>query len=190
MSMRKKNQKLINLIGGKIVNISIRKFREDDIPYKVKWINDENNNKYLHYDLPLREDKTLQWFKTLNIRQDRTDYTITFDDEPAGLIGLLDIDLSKKEAEYYICLGEEKFKGKGIAYRATDLLIRNAYNDFGLKKLYLYTEVGNVSAQKLFEKIGFVKEELLENHLYYNGRHVDRYLYTLNLKDYIYNVGV
>ncbi|GAB6179420.1 hypothetical protein JCM14036_07390 [Desulfotomaculum defluvii] len=172
------------------MEISIRKFQEEDIPYKVKWINDDRNNKYLHYDLPLREDKTLQWFKSLEGRNDRIDYTITYAGEPAGLIGLLNIDLKSKEAEYYICLGGDKFKGKGIAKVATNLLIKKAYKEIGLNKIYLYTEVDNVRAQKLFEKSGFVKEGLLKNDLFYNGKYVDRYIYTLDVKNYIYNVGV
>ncbi|WP_053218191.1 GNAT family N-acetyltransferase [Virgibacillus senegalensis] len=172
------------------MEIAIRKFQEGDIPYKVQWINDDRNNKYLHYDLPLREDKTLQWFKSLEGRNDRVDYTITHAAEPAGLIGLLNIDLKSKEAEYYICLGGDNFKGKGIAKIATDLLIQRAYKEFGLNTIYLYTEVDNVRAQKLFEKSGFVKEELLKNDLFYNGKYVDRYIYTLDVENYIRNVGV
>lgn len=171
------------------MEIAIRKFQEVDIPYKVKWINDDNNNKYLHYDLPLREDKTLQWFKSLEGRNDRVDYTITHAGEPAGLIGLLNIDLNSKEAEFYICLGGEKFKGKGIAKVATDLIIKKAYKEIGLYKIYLYTEVDNVRAQKLFEKSGFGKDRLLRNHLSYDGKYIDRYVYNLDIENYIRNVG-
>lgn len=169
--------------------IAIRYFREEDIPYKVRWINDERNNKYLHYDLPLREDKTLEWFKTLKERNDRVDYTITYDGEPAGIIGLLNINFNKKDAEYYICVGEERFKGKGIAKVATDLLIKEGYRKFELENIYLYTEVENVRAQKLFEKCGFEKVKLIKNDLFYNGRNIDRFLYNLNVRDYINNAG-
>ena len=74
------------------MEIKIRKFQQDDIPYKVKWINDTDNNQFLHYDLPLREDKTLLWFNSVRDRTDRADFTITYNGEPAGLIGLLNID--------------------------------------------------------------------------------------------------
>lgn len=168
------------------MNITIRKFQESDIPYKVKWLNDENNNKYLHYDLPLREDKTLLWYKNLELKSDRFDYTITHDDEPAGLIGLLNIDTKNKKAEYYICLGEEKFKGKGIAKVATDLLIKVGFEELKLNKIYLYTEVDNTLAQNLFEKLGFEKEGLLRNDLFQNGQKVDRYVYGLDVENYIH----
>ena len=164
--------------------VSIRKFDEKDIPYKVKWINDKRNNKYLHYDLPLREDKTLVWFKNIKDRVDRVDFTITYNDEPVGLIGLINIDRKNKKAEYYICLGEEKYKGKGIAYAASKLLIDYAYNKLHLNKIYLYTEKNNNQAQRLFEKIGFKKEGLLVNDLIYNGKKIDRYIYGLIFEDY------
>jgi D-cysteine desulfhydrase len=166
------------------LSVRIRKFDEKDIPYKVKWINDEKNNKYLHYDLPLTEDKTLNWFNKIKDRTDRADYTITYNNEPVGLIGLLNIDQKNKKAEYYICLGEEKYKGKGIAYTATKLLIDIAFNELKLNKIYLYTEVANIPAQKLFEKFGFEKEGLLRNDLIYNGRKFDRFVYGLDLEKY------
>ncbi|MFP3887856.1 GNAT family protein [Priestia filamentosa] len=160
---------------------SIRKFQENDVPYKVKWINDERNNKYLHYDLPLELEKTYKWFKSLETRHDRIDYTILYNHLPVGLIGLLGIDNQKKEAEYYICIGEEGVKGKGVASEATKLLVDQAKRVFDIGTIYLYTEVDNIRAQKLFEKTGFVRKQTLRNHLYYNGRNIDRYLYTLDL---------
>ncbi|MBZ2174091.1 GNAT family N-acetyltransferase [Schnuerera sp. xch1] len=166
------------------MDIKLRKFEEKDIPYKVKWINDEKNNKYLHYDLPLEEDKTLRWFRNIKDRGDRVDYTITYNEEPIGLIGLLNIDQKNKKAEYYICLGEDKYKGKGIAYISSRLLIDIAYRELKLNKIYLYTETNNIAAQKLFQKVGFKKEGLLKEDLIYNGRKVDRYTYGLILKDY------
>ena len=152
------------------MDIVIRKFDEGDIPYKVKWINNENNNKYLHYDLPLSVDKTLVWFRNVKDRIDRADYTITCDGKPVGLIGLLNIDRTNKKAEYYICIGEKQYKRKGIACTATKMLLNIAYKEFNLNKIYLYTEVNNVPAQRLFEKIGFKKEGLLREDIIYNGR--------------------
>lgn len=170
-----------------MMEIYIRKFQEEDIPYKVRWINDEKNNKFLHYDLPLSEDKTLIWYRNVIYKKDRIDFTIIYRHEPVGLIGLLNIDSKNKKAEFYVCLGEEKYKGRGISAVAADQLIRVGYEQFGLKKIYLFTEVGNVWAQKLFEKIGFEKEGLLRNDLIYKERSVDRYVYGIDVENYIYN---
>jgi len=168
------------------MEINIRKFEEKDIPYKVKWINDENNNRYLHYDLPLSEEKTLVWYKNIKDRADRADFTITYNGKPVGLIGLLNIDQINKKAEFYICVGEGEYKRRGVAYTATKLLLDIAYNELNLNKvyLYIYIEVDNISAQKLFEKVGFKKEGLLKEDLIYNNRKVDRFIYGLLARDY------
>lgn len=170
------------------MNVSIRKFQVEDIPYKIKWINDESNNKFLHYELPLTKEKTLQWFNTTKDRTDRMDYTVLYEGKPVGLIGLLNIDDKNKKAEYYICLGEDQSKGKGVAYIASDCLIKEGYHKKNLNKIYLYTEVENIRAQKLFEKIGFIKEGLLKCDIIHNGHKIDRFIYGLILEEYLRKV--
>lgn len=167
------------------MDVKIRKFQKEDIPYKVKWINDCENNQFLHYDLPLQEDKTLLWFNSIKDRKDRADFTITYNKEPAGLIGLLNIDNKNRKAEYYITLGGSKFKGKGIATIASELLIEESYHSYKLNKIYLYTEVENKSAQRLFERVGFEKEGLLKEDLIQEGRKIDRYIYGLFVEKYL-----
>lgn len=166
------------------MEIRIRRFQEDDIPHKVKWINDVENNRFLHYDLPLRKDKTLLWFNSVKDRNDRADFTITYNGEPAGLIGLINIDNKNRKAEYYITLGGAELKGKGIATKASNLLIEKSYQKYHLNKIYLYTEVDNLSAQKLFERIGFVKEGLLKEDLIQEGTKIDRFIYGLLVEEY------
>src|SRR5699024_6852821 len=141
-----------------------------------------------HYDLPLEYDNTLKWYQSIKDRRDRYDAVICFDNEPVGLIGLLSIDYSAKNAEYYIVMGNDKFKGKGIAYEASKLILEYAFNNLELNKVYLFTEVKNVPAQKLFEKIGFIREGLHMNDAMNQGELVDRYSYGITKTQY-YNTS-
>ncbi|MCB5559714.1 pyridoxal-phosphate dependent enzyme [Anaerosalibacter bizertensis] len=166
------------------MNVSIRRFEQKDIQNKIKWINDNSNNKYLHYDLPLEYDKTLNWFINNKGRKDRFDAIIEVDGVPVGLIGLLSIDKKNSKAEYYITLGEDKYKGKGIAKLASIKLIKYAFEEIRINKIYLFTEIENKSAQRLFEKIGFRKEGLLKEDIKNGNEHVDRYVYGICKDDY------
>ena len=166
------------------MQISISRFEEGDIENKIRWINNPNVNKYLHYDLPLEYDKTLQWFKNNKKRTDRYDAVIAADGVAVGLIGLLGIDNKNKKAEFYIALGETEYRGKGIAKEATRILLEYAFSELGMNKIYLYTERENVSAQRLFEKVGFQKEGLLKEDLIYNNRKVDRFFYGITKSEY------
>ena len=161
------------------MNVTIRKFEEADIPNKIKWINDSQNNQFLHYDIPLEYEKTLSWFKNIKQRTDRYDAVIEADGVPVGLIGLLSIDKVNRKAEYYISMGEMSYKGKGVASVASRIIIDYAFDELKLNKIYLYTETQNQVAQRLFEKVGFVKEGYLIQDMIYRGRIVDRYVYGI-----------
>ena len=161
------------------MKVTIRRFLSKDISKKVEWINNPDNNTYLHYDLPLEEDKTRAWFEKNFDRTDRFDAVIEVDGVAVGLIGLLSIDKRNLKAEFYICIGETGCKGKGIAKQSIKLLLDYAFNELKLNKVYLYTEVDNISAQRLFERVGFEKEGLLREDLIYRGRKVDRFVYGI-----------
>lgn len=161
------------------MRVTLRRFQETDIPNKVRWINDPANNAFLHYDLPLEEEKTRLWFQKNQNRTDRYDTVIECDGQAVGLIGLLSIADGK--AEYYITMGEQEYKGRGIAKQASGLLCEYAKEHLGLSAIYLYTEVDNIAAQRLFDRLGFIKQYVCKNSAVNRGRNVDRYYYELTL---------
>ena len=83
------------------------------------------------------------------------------DGRPVGLIGLLNIDQKNGKAEYYIAVGEQEYKGKGVATKASAMMLDYSFDQLDLNKVYLYTEVGNVAAQRLFERIGLRRKACL-----------------------------
>lgn len=165
--------------------IRIRKFEKHDIEKKIEWINNPENNKYLHYDLPLEYDKTLYWYETIKNSTKRYDAVIECNNIKVGLIGLLNIDYKNMKAEYYIAMGECEYKGKGIAKIATKQILEYAFSKLNLNKIYLYTETDNIVAQKLFEKIGFKKEGTLKEDLIIKEKKKDRYLYAIFRKEWM-----
>lgn len=167
-------------------NVSLREFCIDDIKLKIDWINDSNNHKYLHYDLPLEYEKTLQWFENRNLDK-RLDCIIEYGGIPVGLIGLLEIDKINKKAEYYITIGSDSFKRKGIATIASYLILRYAFETLKLNKVYLNVDSKNKAACTLYEKIGMVCEGEFIEDLYHNGEFIDRRRYALLRSMYLNN---
>lgn len=162
--------------------LMITNFSKEDIAEKVRIINDTKNNTFLHYDLPLDYDKTLNWFNKKN-NHNRLDCTITFNNHICGFLGLLNIDKLNKKAEFYICV-DYNFSGNGIGYNSTKMLLDYAFNILNLNKVYLYTEVENIKAQHLFEKASFVKEGVLKDDITYNGKKVSRCIYGICKEDF------
>lgn len=166
------------------MKVSIRKFEKRDIPNKVAWINNPQNNAFLHYDLPLDVEKTGEWFERNKNATNRYDAVIEVDGVPVGLIGLLSIDQKNKKAEYYVMLGEREYLGKGIAGRASEQFLEYAFQKLLLNRIYLYTETENISAVRLYERIGFKREGIIRDDLFNKGKYIDRYLYGITKGDF------
>lgn len=167
------------------MKVSIRQFSREDIPKKVEWINNPQNNRFLHYDIPLSIERTEKWYDSHVGELNRYDAIIEVNGVPVGTIGLLSIDYDNKKAEYYIAMGETEYKGKGIAKKASRLLLSYGFEELSLNRIYLFTEKDNVIAQRLFEKIGFVKEGIIRQDIVSNGQFVDRFLYSFLKEDWI-----
>ena len=159
-------------------SVTLRDFTATDINDKIRWINDPENHCYLHYDIPLEYDKTLQWFLSKN-NSNRLDLVIEYENIPVGLIGLLGIDHANSKAEYYICLGEKQYKGRGIAKAASVALINYAFDELVLNKVYLNVDAKNTVACHLYEKIGFECEGYFREDLFHCGEYIDRKRYAI-----------
>ena len=163
--------------------VSLRDFTEEDIPFKISWINNPENNKYLHYDIPLEYEKTLRWFRGKD-NDTRADCIIEYEGEPVGVIGLLAVDCKNRKAEYYITVGETAYKRRGIAVRATMLILEYAFSDLGLNKVYLTVDADNSAACGLYERTGFSCEGVFREDLMRNERFIDRKRYAILKKDW------
>lgn len=166
------------------MKVTIRKFERTDIPKKVQWINDPENNQFLHYDIPLSVEKTERWFDSHLGEDTRYDAVIEADGVPVGTIGLLGIDKKNGKAEYYIAMGEKAFKGKGVAKDASRLILEHGFEKLGLNRIYLFTEVENLEAQMLFESAGFKKEGTLRQDIFSHGKYADRFIYGFLREDW------
>lgn len=157
--------------------ITLRPFEEKDIGNKVKWINDPENNTYLHYNIPLNYEDTLSWYRNHKNDTNRHDMIMEYDGVPVGVIGIINID--KKKGEYYITLGDNNYRRKGISYEATNQIITKAFKEFGVEKIWLCVDAENVPARRLYEKVGFKLEGTLRKDIYFKGKMIDRCMYGI-----------
>lgn len=134
-------------------------FCSDHIPLKVQWVNDPQNNRYLHYDLPLTVEGTTRWWEGAQSRQgeNRLDFTISAQDQFLGLAGLL--DLPSGDPELYV-LVDHQFSGKGVATAVLDALARIAF-ERGLTRCHATIEEHNNGSLRAFEKASFHRAALL-----------------------------
>ena len=171
-------------------DLVLRKFRFEDIPLKIEWINNAENNAHLGYELPLEYEKTCRWYESIKDRQDRFDAVVEYMGQPIGLFGLLNIDYKNKKAEDYSLIGDTSFKGKGIGTRAGYLNILYAFHNLGLHKVYGIIEVGNTASIMRCRRSGWHVEGYLHDDRWRDGRPVDSYYVAVYKNEFKIPEGV
>ncbi len=141
------------------MDVTIRPLREEDAYTSVKWRNDPEVFKYTGntYDHVITIESELSWIK--KVMTSPTDYrcAIIADGKYVGNIYLHDI--TKDDAIYSIFIGEKNYWGKGVAKKASLLIIKYGFEDLNLKEITLKVKGLNARAVSLYKSIGFQEYE-------------------------------
>lgn len=138
--------------------ISFKPHSREDIPLRVKWLNNKKAN-VCAIDNPesgTTLEKETKWFDDYENNSAKKFFTIYSDETPVGLIGLSDIDLDTKTAKFFILIGEDGYRGKGIGKTSLKYMVDYAFDDLRLDSVFLEVKRVNYPAIKLYESFGFV----------------------------------
>jgi len=96
-----------------------------------------------------------------------------------GNISLQNINWINRNAEYAILLGNKNYWRKGIAFEASELIIRHGFNNLNLHRIYCGTTSENIGMNKLANKLNMKKEGIRCDAFYKNGKYIDIIEYGL-----------
>ncbi len=96
-------------------------------------------------------------------------YSIAADGHIVGTISLYGIDQSHKRASVGYALAEP-YWGRGIMTAALTRLEEIAKNDLNLNRLQATVIPANIASQKVLEKAGFLREGLLRQYEFWEGK--------------------
>lgn len=86
---------------------------------------------------------------------------------------MTDIDWVSRHGYLGIFIGETEHQSKGHGRQAVRLMLRHAFRDLGLHRVYLTVLEDNPRALRVYEKCGFVVEGRLRQHAYKRGQFRD-----------------
>lgn len=98
-----------------------------------------------------------EWLSKVLKEKNSKRFAILVDEQYVGNIQLTDI-VENKQGTYHIFIGDKSFWGKGIAALATYQILKYAKDVLKLEKVYLTVNSSNLAAIKVYEKVGFIKE--------------------------------
>jgi RimJ/RimL family protein N-acetyltransferase len=95
------------------------------------------------------------------------------DNRHIGNIHLRNIDWVSRLAEVGLFIGDAENWSKGYGTCALRLIVRHAFRDLGLRRIFLTVLASNQRAVTCYEKCGFVVEGRLRRHAYKCGEFRD-----------------
>jgi RimJ/RimL family protein N-acetyltransferase len=158
--------------------VRLREYRKEDIPLRIKYINDPELQKYLVSDTPypmtLHEEE--KWFESISALGDTYKFAIETS-EGCRFIGgcsINDVDWKNSVATVGIFIGNKEFWGKGYGTDAMTTLISFIFAQMNINKIRLTCYSFNDRAIKSYEKCGFKVEGVLRQEMFKDGKYHDK----------------
>jgi RimJ/RimL family protein N-acetyltransferase/glycosyltransferase involved in cell wall biosynthesis len=140
-----------------LYKILIRPLEEKDSEISWKWRNDAEVWEYTGKkpDISVTSEIERDWIKKVLSEKSSKRFAIEVDEIYVGNIQLTNIN--GLDAEYHIFIGNKDYWGKGIAFSATQQIVRFAKNVLKLKSVNLFVKPNHERAIKLYERCGFIR---------------------------------
>jgi RimJ/RimL family protein N-acetyltransferase len=166
------------IVGEKVILTGLK---PDSIPKILNWVNNPENKVLTGTVYPISEFEHNDWIREkskskhekLFIIQDLATKT------EIGTIGIKNTDFINRNAEIYISIGDEEFRGRGFGTDAVSALVEFCFSTLNLHKLYLHVFEFNLGAIRSYEKAGFIKEGKLKEQHFCKGKYHDVYVMAI-----------
>ena len=121
---------------------------------------------------PLSVKGQKDWY--LNLKNDKTQliFAIEVDGIYVGNVGLKNIDYQNRKAEYYIFIGNKKYRGIGVGGIISRDFFVYIEKHLKIHKIYLHVDETNMIALNLYYKLGFKEEGVLKDELIRGGKYI------------------
>lgn len=150
-------------------------------PLLRTWINDPEIWSTLGMRHPINEPQELEHIQKFNTTPTDRIFGVYVKDESRliGTIGLHQIDAVSHRAVIGILIGDKAYQNSGYGTEAMQLVMRFGFMELNLHRMLLYVFASNDRAVHVYEKVGFVKEGCLRDHLWRHGKWQDVYVYGI-----------
>ncbi len=133
----------------------LRRLEEKDAPYMLEWMHDDTVNCWFRYPFADITMEKAIFFIRYSFDEENQHFAITDKkDEYLGTVSLKHISEKDHNAEFVVA-SRKMAQGTGFVEHAITEVLRYAFIDLGLHRVYLKVLADNIAARKLYENCGF-----------------------------------
>lgn len=139
------------------MTVSIRALRPTDAEIAYRWRNDPSIWTYtLAAGRSITVDAEIERAWIIKTAADDTAQRFAIDADGVYVGNIYLTDIVGGSAQYHVFIGERQAWGRGIASEATAQILRVAWEQLRLDRIYLYVHPDNAAGMRLYIRFGFV----------------------------------
>ena len=167
---------------GEKMDIKLRRMVESDMENVMRWRMNPEVTKYMYTDPKLTMEGQLKWFAKVDNDETCRYFIIVVDEVPIGLLAIIDIDELNHRCSWVWYIGEDGYRGKGIAKKIQLNLYDYVFYEMGMHRLWSNILSFNThEITNVHEACGYVVEGVQKEHIYKNGQFLDVVLMGINI---------
>ena len=158
------------MLRGK--KIFLRAAELEDARILSAWLNDRESNQYLDIIYPLSKRYADSF--VLEEEADNAKKLFIIDNadmKPIGIVVLDNIKWEYRNCEIGVAIYDKNSRRKGYGTDAVATAVKFCFDDMNMHLVYLRVNENNRAAADLYESLGFVKEGLLKDRCFKDGKY-------------------
>lgn len=163
----------------------LRPMRADEAPLFYEWVTDPDVQPFWggrgHYKSleDFLEDHWVPHYFDGSKPDSGRCFTIEADGRPIGMIAYNRVDVFNRSTEIDVVIGDPAYRERGYGTDALRAFLAFLFDTVGLHRVWLGTYGHNARAQRAYEKAGFVRESVMREADWVDGRWVDSVIYGI-----------
>ncbi len=160
-------------------SVELRRHDRSNYPLYARWYSDEEVWRLTSWaSEPMRQASVERLFEDRQNSSKDDSFAIhrKGEEEPVGVISLMNISEADASADLSIIVGEKEDRDQGLGTEAIRLILRYAFEDQELSRVALSVFEFNELAMRSYEKLGFRREGRIERAVHRDGEWQDAIL--------------
>jgi RimJ/RimL family protein N-acetyltransferase len=167
--------------------IYLRPVEAEDLDAYYTFLMDPEMNKWTGTQTVFSKHSAANWIERIATpSEERVDLMILTQtsNQLIGEVVLNDIDTVNRRANIRIAISGENSRGQGYGTEAMLLMLRHAFGTLQLHRVELAVYAFNERALHVYEKLGFKREGVQRDYLYWNFKYHDAITMSLLAPEY------
>ncbi|RKX24441.1 MAG: UDP-4-amino-4,6-dideoxy-N-acetyl-beta-L-altrosamine N-acetyltransferase [Candidatus Zixiibacteriota bacterium] len=150
----------------------LRPMREDDLEIVLQWRNSERIRSASYTDHIISMEEHRAWFRRVSEDERYLQFVFEYLGRPVGVVNISDINKADNRCVWGFYIGAEDIP-RGCGSAMGFFALEHLFENLGFRKVVGEALTSNEGSVRYHERLGFIREGILVEHVLKNGKYED-----------------